>query len=249
MTHRTHALLFGLAVGLVACSTSQSAQTDTSTDDPGERELAATDSAVPEKAQPDDASTAELPPTIADLTRYTADLGKDGRLLATFDTSMGFITCELFEGSAPITVANFVGLARGLKAWTHPETNAPQVGVPLYDGVIFHRVIPQFMIQGGDPLGVGMGGPGYKIPDEFAPGRAHDKPGILSMANAGPGTGGSQFFITEVPTPHLDGRHTVFGQCDNPELVQQIARVETGSGNQPVAPVTIRKIDFVRAKY
>ena len=246
MNHTTRTLFLGLAFGLVACSTTQPAEKDSA---PGERDQAANNSPVPEVAQPDDASTAQLPPTIADLTRYTADLGNEGRLLATFDTSMGFITCELFEGSAPITVANFVGLARGLKAWTHPETKEAKVGVPLYDGVIFHRVIPTFMIQGGDPIGQGIGGPGYVIPDEFAPGRLHDKPGILSMANAGPGTGGSQFFITEVPTPHLDGKHTVFGQCDNPDLIQQMARVETGPMNRPAQPITIRKIDFVRAKY
>ena len=258
MTHHTKtALALALALGLTACATTPPPAEDNAEKNVEEdaksgadvpsadvegRDLARDDGPPPGIADPDGVDTATSPPTASDLERYTADLGSRGRLLATFDTTMGFITCELYEDSSPLTVANFVGLARGLKAWIDPASGAPQVGRPLYDGVVFHRVIPKFMIQTGDPLGTGTGGPGYQIPDEFAPGRRHDAPGILSMANAGPGTGGSQFFITEVPTPHLDGKHTVFGMCDSPELVQKIAN----SGN---SSVTIKKIDFVRAQF
>ncbi len=174
--------------------------------------------------KPDDASTASAPPKASDLARYTADLKGSGPLRVELRTSLGTFDCELFDKSAPVTIASFVGLGRGLKAWIDPNTQAPVTGRSLYKGVSFHRVIPSFMIQGGDPLGKGSGGPGYKFADEIDPSRKHDKPAMLSMANAGPGTNGSQFFITEVPTPHLDGRHTVFGQCDNLPLVKQIAR-------------------------
>ncbi len=128
-------------------------------------------------------------------------------LTAKISTSKGDILCELFHQEAPITVANFVGLALG-----KISNNDKPLGEPFYDGIIFHRVIPNFMVQGGDPTGTGRGGPGYRFQDEFHPARKHDRPGILSMANAGPGTNGSQFFITHVHTPWLDGKHTVFGR-------------------------------------
>ena len=131
-------------------------------------------------------------------------------LTATLHTNMGDIKVNLFPDHAPKTVRNFTELAEGTKEWTNPKLNAKS-SAPLYDGTIFHRVISGFMIQGGDPLGTGTGGPGYRFEDEVKSGLMHDKPGIFSMANAGPGTNGSQFFITHVPTPHLDGRHTVFG--------------------------------------
>jgi peptidyl-prolyl cis-trans isomerase A (cyclophilin A) len=200
----------------------------------------------PAVVTPDTADTAKTPPKAEDLARYTADLGS-GKLIALIQTSMGPLRCQLYEDKAPLTVANFVGLARGLKAWTHPQTNEPQVGKPFYDGLIFHRVIPEFMLQGGDPLGLGTGGPGYQIPDEFGPGLKHDRGGLLSMANAGPNTGGSQFFITEVATPWLDGRHAIFGECDNVELVKKIARVERGPNDRPVQPVRIEKISISRS--
>lgn len=173
--------------------------------------------------KPDDVSTANQPPKSEDLARYTADLKGEGVLNATIKTSMGEFHCELFEKEAPITVANFVGLGRGLKAWVDPRTKKAQSGVPLYKNIKFHRVIPRFMIQGGDPTATGTGRPGYVIKDEFAKNRRHNKGGILSMANAGPNTGGSQFFITEIPTPHLDDKHTVFGQCNEVDLVKKIA--------------------------
>lgn len=170
----------------------------------------------------------------------------NGKLVATIHTTLGDIVVDLFEHQAPITVANFVGLALGTKAWQDPETGEVRTGVPFYDGVIFHRIIKNFMIQGGDRLGKGIGGPGYRFRDEFSPELRHDRPGILSMANAGPGTNGSQFFITEVPTPHLNGRHSVFGAARNPEIVTKIASVKTGFQDRPVEPVVINSISVVR---
>ena len=142
---------------------------------------------------------------------------------AVFDTTMGTLRCKLFPKESPKTVANFIGLADGTKDWKDPATGQTKHGVPLYSGTIFHRVIPDFMIQGGDPLGSGFGDPGYKFADEIVPSLTFDRPGRLAMANSGPGTNGSQFFITEVPTPHLNGHHTIFGQCDDAtvELVKK----------------------------
>jgi peptidyl-prolyl cis-trans isomerase A (cyclophilin A) len=135
----------------------------------------------------------------------------DAGTYAHVDTTEGSFTIRLFEKEAPGTVANFVGLAEGTKEWTDPESGQKKKE-PFYDGVIFHRVINGFMIQGGDRLGLGTGGPGYKFADEFHPSLRHDRAGILSMANSGPNTNGSQFFITLAPTPHLDNRHSVFGE-------------------------------------
>jgi len=162
---------------------------------------------------------------------------------ATFQTTAGDINCTLFPDKAPITVNNFVGLATGTKDWKNPSNGANVHGRPLYDGTIFHRVIPNFMIQGGDPLGNGTGGPGYSFKDEFSD-LTFDQPGRLAMANSGPGTNGSQFFITEVPTPHLNGKHTIFGQCDNIDLVKQITRVATDPRND--RPFTAVKITHVK---
>jgi len=168
---------------------------------------------------------------------------------AIIQTSAGSLSCTLFEKQAPKTVANFIGLAQGTKEWTHPTTRGKKKGVPLYSGTIFHRVIPRFMIQGGDPRGDGTGDPGYSFEDEFVPTLRFDRPGRLAMANSGPGTNGSQFFITEVPTPHLNNRHTIFGQCDDASvlLVRKIARVPSNpADNRPFRPVTINKITIVR---
>ena len=197
---------------------------------------------------PDPEDTAKKPPSAGDLKRYTKDLKGKGGLMATISTSMGELHCELYEKQSPLTVANFVGLSRGLKAWQDPATKKAMVGVPLYQGILFHRVIPNFMIQGGDPMGSGMGNPGYQIPDEFHPSLKHSKPGLLSMANAGPNTGGSQFFITEVPTPHLDNKHAIFGECKEVELIKKIARVKSARMNRPAEPLTINKITISREK-
>jgi peptidyl-prolyl cis-trans isomerase A (cyclophilin A) len=147
---------------------------------------------------------------------------------ATFQTSMGEIVVKLLPEKAPKTVANFVGLAEGTKEWTDPRTGQKSKA-RLYDATVFHRVIPEFMIQGGDPLGTGTGGPGYRFEDEIGPDNRFSKPGLLAMANAGPNTNGSQFFITEVPTPHLDRGHTIFGEVvKGGELVPKIARAGNG---------------------
>jgi peptidyl-prolyl cis-trans isomerase A (cyclophilin A) len=161
---------------------------------------------------------------------------------ATFDTSFGRIVIRLFADDAPKTVDNFVGLATGTREWTDPSTGM-KARKPLYDGTVFHRVIPEFMIQGGDPLGRGTGGPGYKFEDEFTSGRKFDKPGILAMANAGPNTNGSQFFITEIATPWLNGKHTIFGEVtEGMEVVRHIARVPKGAADRPSADVKLEKV-------
>jgi len=163
------------------------------------------------------------------------------------DTSMGRITCQFFQKQAPKTVANFVALAQGTHDWTDPATKNVMHHKPLYDGTIFHRVIPEFMIQGGDPAGTGMGDPGYSFADEFDPDLGFDVPGRLAMANSGPNTNGSQFFITEAPTPHLNQHHTIFGQCDEPSVnvVKTIARVQTNSDDKPLVPVVLKKVTIV----
>jgi len=146
------------------------------------------------------------------------------QLYATFKTSAGDIVVKLLQEKAPQTVETFIGLVEGTKEWTDPNSNQ-KVNRPLYDGTLFHRVIPDFMIQGGDPLGTGYGGPGFRFADEIGPDNKFDKPGLLAMANAGPNTNGSQFFITEVPTPHLNRGHTIFGEVVKGfELVPKIAR-------------------------
>jgi peptidyl-prolyl cis-trans isomerase A (cyclophilin A) len=157
--------------------------------------------------------------------------------------ALGTFTCELFDKQAPKTVANFVGLARGLRPWKDPKTNE-WVKKPMYDGTVFHRVIPEFMIQGGDPKGNGTGDPGYEFGDEISDQLQMDKGGILAMANRGPNTNGSQFFITEKATPWLNGKHTIFGQCAPLDLELKIARVPTGPRNMPTDPVTIKKISI-----
>jgi peptidyl-prolyl cis-trans isomerase A (cyclophilin A) len=166
---------------------------------------------------------------------------------ANFETSEGNFKIRLFDKEAPGTVANFVGLAEGTKEWRDPRSGERRKA-PFYDGVIFHRVIKDFMIQGGDPLGQGTGGPGYNFADEFHPQLRHSKAGILSMANAGPNTNGSQFFITLVPTPHLDNRHSVFGEVvEGMDVVNKIGTVPTGRQDRPVKPVTIKTITIERS--
>ena len=165
---------------------------------------------------------------------------------ARFDTSEGTFKIRLFDEQAPKTVANFVGLAEGTKEWQDPVTGGKGTG-PFYDGVVFHRVIDGFMIQGGDRLGQGTGGPGYKFGDEFHPSLRHSKAGILSMANSGPNTNGSQFFITLGPTPHLDNRHSVFGEVvEGMDVVKKIGSVATGRQDRPVTPVVINHLTIER---
>ena len=174
---------------------------------------------------------------------------KKGPLYATLKTSMGDIVIRLFDDKAPKTVDNFVGLATGTKEWTDPKTRE-KVKRPLYNGTIFHRVIPGFMIQGGDPLGNGTGGPGYRFEDEFHPDLRHTKGGILSMANAGPNTNGSQFFITLAPTLHLDNRHSVFGEVvKGQEVLVAIGNVPRNPNDRPIKDVVLKEVIIARGSY
>lgn len=196
------------------------------------------------------------------LIASAAALAQTKEPTAIIDTTVGKMTCTLFPDKAPIGVANFIGLAQGTKDWTDPATGAKKHGVPLYDGTIFHRVIPEFMIQGGDPLGQGFGGPGYRFKDELRPDLKFDRPGRLAYANSGPNTNGSQFFITETAQPGLDPcldkggcqrgyrrvpqgtGYTIFGQCDDAtvELVKKIARQPRDANDRPASPVQIKHI-------
>ena len=168
-------------------------------------------------------------------------------LTATLLTNQGTIVIRLFPDHAPKTVRNFVELAEGGREWTDPGTGQATTQ-KLYDGTIFHRVIPDFMIQGGDPLGSGRGGPGYKFADEIHPDLRFDRPYLLAMANAGPGTNGSQFFITVAPTPWLNGKHTIFGEVvQGADVVDVISRLKTGSQDRPVEDVTVDSVTIERS--
>ena len=159
---------------------------------------------------------------------------------------MGTLVAELFWEKAPSTVTNFVQLAEGAKEWTNPKTGKTEK-TPLYNGTIFHRVIPDFMIQGGDPLGNGTGGPGFRFADEFNPELRHIGAGVLSMANSGPNSNGSQFFITEKDTPWLDGRHSVFGKVvEGADLIPKITRVEKSGGDKPKVDIVLKKVTIGR---
>ena len=167
-------------------------------------------------------------------------------LHAHITTTEGAFTIRLFDQEAPNTVANFVGLAEGTKEFTDPKTGKKTTR-PFYDGLVFHRVIEGFMIQGGDPLGTGTGGPGYKFGDEFHPTLRHSKAGILSMANRGPNTNGGQFFITLGPTPHLDNRHSVFGEVvEGMDVIRKIGSTKTGAQDRPVKDVVIQSLKIRR---
>jgi len=167
---------------------------------------------------------------------------------ATLTTTQGTVTVRLFPDHAPKTVRNFVELAEGGREWTNPTTRATSKD-KLYDGTIFHRVITGFMIQGGDPLGTGTGGPGYRFADEIHPDLGFDKPYLLAMANAGPGTNGSQFFITTVPTPWLNGKHTIFGEViSGADVVEKISRVQTVPGDRPVQDVVLESVTIQRGQ-
>jgi peptidyl-prolyl cis-trans isomerase A (cyclophilin A) len=168
-------------------------------------------------------------------------------LTATLRTTQGPVVIALFPDHAPKTVRNFVELAEGSREWTDPRDGRPSTA-RLYDGTVFHRVIPDFMIQGGDPLGMGTGGPGYKFADEFHPDLAFDRPYLLAMANSGPGTNGSQFFITVTPTPWLTGKHTIFGEViSGADVVDAISRAETGRQDRPVKDVVIESVVIERS--
>ena len=168
-------------------------------------------------------------------------------LTAKLRTNQGTVQVRLFPDQAPKTVRNFVELAEGSREWTDPQTRQT-TKARLYDGTIFHRVIPRFMIQGGDPLGTGTGGPGYKFADEIHPDLRFDRPYLLAMANAGPGTNGSQFFITVVPTPHLNGKHTIFGEVvEGADVVDRISQTQTDRNDRPVQDVVLESVSVEEA--
>ncbi len=197
---------------------------------------------LPRPAKPDPSISA---PTQADLDTYLKAVKGKGDLLATFSTPQGTIKCKLLPEKAPATVANFIGLAMGKKPWMDPKTNKVMKNKPFYNGLVFHRVIPDFMIQGGDPLGSGVGGPGYDFADETNDMQMTE--GMLAMANSGPNTNGSQFFITEAAATHLTGKHTIFGTCQPLEIVKKIARVKS-TNDKPDKAVTM-KVKISRGKY
>jgi peptidyl-prolyl cis-trans isomerase A (cyclophilin A) len=164
------------------------------------------------------------------------------------DTSMGRIVCQFYQKQAPVAVANFIGLAEGTKDWTDPATKKKMHNKRYFDGTTFHRVIPEFMIQGGDPTGTGMGDPGFSFDDEFDPNLNFDRPGRLALANSGPNTNGSQFFITEQAYDSLNQHYTLFGQCDDSSVlvVKTIARVQRDSNDKPIEPVVLKKVTIVK---
>lgn len=186
-------------------------------------------------------NTPELTPTT-----MSTPSAKITEATAVIKTSKGDITIELFPKSAPKTVANFIGLAKGTVDWTDPKTGQKVSGKPLYSGTIFHRVIADFMIQGGDPLGTGTGGPGYQFEDEFDPSIIFSEPYMLAMANSGPNTNGSQFFITVVPTTWLNNKHTIFGKVTKgKDVVDSIVNAPTTAGDKPITEISIKGIDIV----
>jgi peptidyl-prolyl cis-trans isomerase A (cyclophilin A) len=178
-------------------------------------------------------------------TGWSAKASEGTELFASLKTNQGEIVVKLYSKDAPKTVKNFVGLATGEREWKHPATGEMKKGVGLYNGTIFHRVIEGFMIQGGDPLGVGMGDPGYKFEDEFQSGKVFDRVGLLAMANSGPNTNGSQFFITTSTPTWLNNKHTIFGEViKGYDVVQKIEKVPKGPGDKPMVPVTIESISL-----
>jgi peptidyl-prolyl cis-trans isomerase A (cyclophilin A) len=203
--------------------------------------------AAPATAQQTTQPAAQTPaPALPDAPTATTVLPNGPTVV--MDTSMGRITCQFFQKQAPLAVANFIGLAEGTKDWTDPATNKTMRHKKFYDGTTFHRVIPEFMIQGGDPTGTGTGGPGYAFDDEFDPNLNFDVPGRLAMANSGPNTNASQFFITELPQDSLNQHYTIFGQCDDSSVavVKTIARVERDGNDKPLSPVSLEKVTIVR---
>ena len=250
MHHRYSVVFFGLAVATLGCENKNKPKesTEPTAQKPsGEMPADPNKPALPTQPSPDPTPASDVrPPTAADLAEYSKDLpGSGSKLMAKIETSMGTFTCELYGDKAPMTVANFIGLATGKKAWMNPKTGNVERGTPYFDGLGFHRVIPGFMIQGGDPQGNGRGGPGYRFNDEIWQG-AHVGPGVLAMANAGvhggEGTNGSQFFIMEGERGDLDPKHTVFGKCAEMDLIKKITGVPRDSDDRPNTPVTMTKV-------
>jgi peptidyl-prolyl cis-trans isomerase A (cyclophilin A) len=197
-------------------------------------------------AQPAQPAAQTPAPALPDAPEATAVFPNGPTVV--MDTSMGRITCQFFQKQTPNAVANFIGLAEGTKDWTDPTTNKLMHHKKFFDGTPFHRVIPEFMVQGGDPTGTGTGGPGYAFDDEIDPNLNFDVAGRLAMANSGPNTNGSQFFVTEAPQDSLDQHYTIFGQCDDLSVgvVKTIARVPRDDNDKPLSPVTLEKVTIVR---
>jgi peptidyl-prolyl cis-trans isomerase A (cyclophilin A) len=250
--HRFSALLLGLLFTTTACENKSKPNEAPAPQKPAGETPDPVGKApeLPKQPSPDPTPAADVrPPTAADLAEYTKDLpGTGAKLMAKIETSQGTLNCELYGDKAPMTVANFVGLATGKKAWMNPKTGSVERDKPYFDGLTFHRVIPDFMIQGGDPLGEGIGGPGYNFNDEIWEG-ANVGPGVLAMANAGirggGGTNGSQFFVMEGERKDLNPKHTVFGKCAELDVVKKIARVPT-ENDKPLTPVTINKVTITK---
>jgi len=249
-TTRFAAVLLALAVAATGCD-NRSKPKDTGSPTPGNGEPTQTAAPLPAQPRPDPTPASDVrPPTKEDLAEYTKDLtGSGTKLLAKIETSMGTFNCELFGDKAPATVANFVGLATGKKPWMNPKLGRVERGAPYFNGITFHRVIPGFMIQGGDPTGSGMGGPGYNFDDEIWDGQKIES-GVLAMANAGVrgghGTNGSQFFIMRGRREDLDRKHTVFGACREIDLIDKIAGVERDGDDKPNTPVTIKSVTVTK---
>lgn len=212
--------------------------------------------AAAKPAAPAAANNAQPKPAGAPLTvpadqpggKWMQRAAKGGEIYAVMKTNLGDITLKLYSEQAPKTVSNFVGLASGEKEWVDPNTNEKKTGVPLYNGTLFHRVIDGFMIQGGDPTGTGRGSPGFRFEDELKSGKTFDRVGLLAMANAGPGTNGSQFFITVSLPSYLNNRHTIFGEVTRGyETVEKIAKSPKGPGDKPTQNVVINQIDLFEA--
>lgn len=228
--------------------TSLLAHSQQSTTEPQSQPAAPSQSSVPDAPQAQSSpaqSSQDLPDSPG--AQVHPSLQPSGPTVV-FDTSMGRMTCKFFSKEAPNAVANFIGLAEGTKDWTDPKSKQLMHSKPLYDGTTFHRVIPNFMVQGGDPMGDGTGDPGYLFKDEIDPNLNFDVAGRLAMANSGPDTNGSQFFITEQPQDSLDQKYTIFGQCDDHSVlvVQSIARVERDANDKPLTPVILNKVTIVQ---
>jgi peptidyl-prolyl cis-trans isomerase A (cyclophilin A) len=237
--HFAVALMLAAAVSIAAGQQSTPASPSSPDTKP------ASDPAGTQTAKPATPATEELPDG---PTPQPSVLIHPNGPMVLFDTSMGRITCQFYQKQAPKTVANFIALATGSRDWVDPVSNKKMHNKPLYNGTTFHRVIPGFMIQGGDPAGTGMGGPGYEFEDEFDPNLNFDVPGRMAMANSGPNTDGSQFFITEQAYDSLNQHYSLFGQCDQDgiEVVKAIARVERDADDKPLTPVVLRKVTIVQ---
>jgi peptidyl-prolyl cis-trans isomerase A (cyclophilin A) len=207
----------------------------------------ATQQPAPQQPAPQQPAAADLPDSPGASIQPKVVIEPTGPLVV-IDTNMGRLSCRLFDKQSPLAAANFIGLATGTKDWTDPTTGQKVHGKPYYDNTTFHRVIPGFMIQGGDRKGDGSGDAGFYFKNETTPGLAFDVAGRLAMANAGPDTNGTQFFITEVPYPDLDGKYTIFGQCDTHTvlMVATLARVDRDSNDKPATPITMNKVTIVR---